>query len=285
MLGSGERRRAQGLRAFLRRPSSSRSTSCGRNDLRGDVLRSATPPRREKRSSAVVAVARRIDNPWLIAGATHQQALLATTWRAGRRRRPAPRRGSRRATSAGSCRALSSRSRRWRRSPSSRRARRRPRVCSVRPRRTERASGSFAGRRNSPPTRPTSCASGQLSARRVREHVGRRRGARCRRRGRRTRRGEGRTQAADARVGEPDTDRGAGRRARRRGSHQPADRRAHVHRARTVKVHLSHIFTKLDVSTRAQLATAVTRRLLERGNQVSGRACWTGRVRRRCPWS
>ena len=49
-------------------------------------------------------------------------------------------------------------------------------------------------------------------------------------------------------------------RARRRGPHQPADRRALSTGRATVKTHLEHVFTKLGVQSRAELAGEVIRR-------------------------
>ena len=68
----------------------------------------------------------------------------------------------------------------------------------------------------------------------------------------------GQAQAAGDRMGGPDRDRGQGRGARRRRVDERPGRRAFISR-HTVDSHLRHIYAKLGVSTRAELATRVAR--------------------------
>ena len=80
------------------------------------------------------------------------------------------------------------------------------------------------------------------------------------RRGRVRPKGPRRTQAPRGRVGEPDAHRAGGRRADRGRPLQPEIAAKLIMSRDTVKTHLSHIFTKLGVTSRSELAVAAARR-------------------------
>ena len=60
--------------------------------------------------------------------------------------------------------------------------------------------------------------------------------------------------ASPSRLGEPDTDRAAGRRAGGRGAHEPGDRGTPADGRGTVKTHLEHVYAKTGCRNRAELA-------------------------------